>query len=172
MTCFLLESNRKFHAPLGRQIRRAAGRPSGTLFIEVCVAGFRLRSRPVLSDLQAAPTSICCIQGSPLRQPENCGHFSQNALSARRKTPVSCFRLSVVQWRSLIELFGQAGPVFRVPLAAWADRQMSRPSREQELPDIERECANLVFGEAARYAEFAPSSAGELCPPHGIERAR
>jgi hypothetical protein len=52
-----------------------------------------------------------------------------------RGEPISCIRPSILQWRGLIEAFDQAGPVFKPPLAARADREMSCSPREQELPN-------------------------------------
>jgi hypothetical protein len=79
----------------------------------------------------SADREVCCfVQASPLIHLEICGHFSQKAISAEGNSPASFIRLSIMQWRRLIEPFDQAGPVFKPPLTARADRQMSRPSGE------------------------------------------
>jgi hypothetical protein len=59
-----------------------------------------------------------------------------------------------LKWCGAVEVLNQTRPVFKPPLAARTDREMSRPPREQELPNIERECANLVFGAASEILLF------------------
>jgi hypothetical protein len=54
-----------------------------------------------------------------------------------------------VHWGRLIELLDQAGPVFKPPLTARADRQMSRAPRQQQLSNIECEYADFVCGVAS-----------------------
>ncbi len=57
MTCFLLESNRRFELSFDDKPRRAVGESAGTLFLEDGVAGFPMKRRQVSRGLRAHQTS-------------------------------------------------------------------------------------------------------------------
>src|SRR6266568_8957143 len=63
----------------------------------------------------------------------------------RSQTNTSRVRPAIVHGRGPVKAVDQTRPVFEAPLAARADRQMSRPLGQEELSDIKCKRADLVF---------------------------